>query len=139
MTIHDQPTGWSSVFILVKCQSTKGGHEKFRLIRNYYKTKNLGGRGQRHITEKLPLRIQTVEDIYVKMTQNDLECNRDIVLKPCSVFMALGVYVHCYLYHNSTSTEKLSLKIEGGGGQRSDVQSCKNCKFTRSFDVIPKI
>ena len=35
------------------------------------------GRGQRHITEKLPLKIQTVEDIDVKMTQNDLEGNRD--------------------------------------------------------------
>ncbi len=36
-----------------------------------------GGGGQRHITEKLPLKIQTVEDIDVKMTQNDLEGNRD--------------------------------------------------------------
>ena len=30
-----------------------------------------------HISEKLPLKIQTVEDIDVKMTQNDLEGNRD--------------------------------------------------------------
>ena len=27
--------------------------------------------------------------------------------------MALGVYVNCYLYQNSTSTEELPLKIEG--------------------------
>ena len=35
--------------------------------------------------------------------------------------MAVSVYVHCYLYPNSASTEKLPLKIEGGGGLRSDV------------------
>ncbi len=36
-----------------------------------------GGGGQRHITEKIPLKIQTVEDIDDKMTKNDLEGNRD--------------------------------------------------------------
>ena len=36
-----------------------------------------GGGGQRHITEKIPLKIQGVEDIDVKMTQNDLEGNRN--------------------------------------------------------------
>ncbi len=39
------------------------------------KTEDAGG--QRHIREKLPLKIQTVEDIDVKMTQNALEGNRD--------------------------------------------------------------
>ncbi len=34
--------------------------------------------------------------------------------------MAEGVYVHGYLYPNSASTAKLRLKIEGGGGLRSD-------------------
>ncbi len=38
------------------------------------------------------------------------------VLKPCSVYVAVDVYAHCYLYPNSTSTEKLPLKIEGGRG-----------------------
>ncbi len=33
--------------------------------------------GQRHIMEKLPLKIQTVKDFDGKMTQNDLEGNRD--------------------------------------------------------------
>ncbi len=42
------------------------------------------------------------------------------VLKPCSVYMGVDVYAHCYLYRNSMSTEKLPLKIEGGGGLRSD-------------------
>ncbi len=57
------------------------------------------GGGQRHITEKLPLKIQTVEDIDVKTTQNDLEGNRDrkYVIKPCSVHVVGGVYVHCYV------------------------------------------
>ncbi len=36
-----------------------------------------GGGDQGHITEKLPLKIQTVEDIDVKGIQNDLEGNRD--------------------------------------------------------------
>ena len=36
-----------------------------------------GGGGQRHITEKLPLKIQTVEGIDVKMTQNDFEGNKE--------------------------------------------------------------
>ncbi len=36
-----------------------------------------GGGGQRHITEKLPLKIQTVDDIDAKITKNDLEGNRD--------------------------------------------------------------
>ena len=40
------------------------------------------------------------------------------VLKPCLVYIAVCVYVHCYLYPNFTSTEKLPLKIEGGGGLR---------------------
>ncbi len=38
-----------------------------------------------------------------------------------------------------TSTEKLQLKIEGGGGLRADFQITKNCKFTGTFDVIPKM
>ncbi len=42
------------------------------------------------------------------------------VLKPYSVYMAVGVYVHCYVYPNSTSMEKLPLKIEGAGGLRPD-------------------
>ena len=29
--------------------------------------------------------------------------------------MAVGVYVHCYVYPNSASMEKLPLKIEGEG------------------------
>ncbi len=36
-----------------------------------------GGGGQSHITEELPLKIQTVEGIDVKKTQNDLKGNRD--------------------------------------------------------------
>ncbi len=36
-----------------------------------------GGGGQRQISEKLPLKIQIVEDIDIKITQNDLEGNRD--------------------------------------------------------------
>ena len=41
------------------------------------KTEGLGY--ERHFMEKLPLKIQiqAVEEIDVKMTQNDLECNRD--------------------------------------------------------------
>ena len=35
------------------------------------------GGGQRHITEKLQLKIKTLEDVHVKMTQNDLEGNRN--------------------------------------------------------------
>ena len=56
------------------------------------------------------------------MTQNDLDGNRDKnkVLKPYSVYMAMNGYEHCYLQPNSASTEKLPLKIEGGGGLRSD-------------------
>ncbi len=42
------------------------------------------------------------------------------VFKLCSVYMAVDVYVHCYLYPNSTSMEKLPLKIEGEGGLRFD-------------------
>ena len=42
------------------------------------------------------------------------------VLKPCSVCMAVGVYVHCYLYPTEKSMEKLQLKIEGEGGLGSD-------------------
>ncbi len=78
-----------------------------------------GGGGQMHISEKLPLKIQTVEYIDVKMTQNDLDCNRDKnkVLKPYSVWMAMNVYLHYYLQPNSASTEKLPLKIEGGGSE----------------------
>ncbi len=55
------------------------------------------GGGQRHITEKLPLKIHTVEDIDVKMIQNDLKATEmeNEVFKPCSVYMAGGVYVQC--------------------------------------------
>ncbi len=35
------------------------------------------GGGRKHNSEILPLKIQTVEDIDVKMTQNDMEGNRD--------------------------------------------------------------
>ncbi len=41
------------------------------------------------------LKILNVEDIDVKMTQNDLEGNRDRKLSvACSVYTAGGVYVH---------------------------------------------
>ena len=40
-----------------------------------------GEGGQRHITEQLPLKIQTVEDIDVQLTQNDMEGNRDKKIK----------------------------------------------------------
>ncbi len=36
-----------------------------------------GGGGQRHITEKLQLKIQTVEDIDVKLTQKYLAGDKD--------------------------------------------------------------
>ncbi len=56
-----------------------------------------GGGRQSCIAEKLTLKIQTVEDIDVKMTQNDFEDKRDgkKVLIPCSVCMAGGLCVHC--------------------------------------------
>ncbi len=37
----------------------------------------------------------------------------------------------------SAALEKLQLKIEGGGGQRSCFQLIKNSGFTGNFDVIP--
>ena len=36
-----------------------------------------GGGGQRHITEKLQLKIQILEDIDVRLTQNYFEANKD--------------------------------------------------------------
>ncbi len=44
-----------------------------------------------------------------------------------------------YIYPNPTSTGKNATKNWGGGGLRSDIWSCKNCKFTGTFDVIMKI
>ncbi len=62
----------SHIFICVRDDIKSPG--KFAI---FTRLKTEGGGGPRHISEKLPLKIQIVKDIDVKITLNDLEGNRD--------------------------------------------------------------
>ncbi len=51
-----------------RCALVRGDIKSFGKFVIFTRLRIEGGGGQRHITKKLPLKIQTVEDINVKMT-----------------------------------------------------------------------
>ncbi len=78
---------------------------EYRSLESTSKLKKKVPRKDEEITEKLQLKIKTVEDIDVKMTQTDLKETK--VLKPCSVHMATGWVCTLLDASGPMSSEKL--------------------------------